>query len=80
MGGQVLEGPILSHREEDGRVVITQAPPISRMSLEMLAERDPAVVKIQGREIKLAGQVTYRVTDWDDQSCCLLLKRVGGGV
>lgn len=76
----VLEGEVVCRRHADGRVEILQAPPVARMSLELLAGGDPAVVKVRGREITLAGQVVYRVTGWDDTGCCLLLERLKGDV
>jgi len=72
---EVLEGEVVCHREADGRVVVVQAPPVARMSLEFLADADPAVVKVRGDRISLAGQATYRVTGWDSHSHALLLRK-----
>lgn len=78
MASDVLEGSVVARRHPDGRVEILEAPPIARMSLQLLAEADPAVVVVRGREITFAGQVTYRVTGWDDIQSCLVLQRIGG--
>ncbi len=78
--GEVLEGTVVSRRHADGRVEIVSAPPIACMSLEFLAEADRAVTVFRGREVTFAGQVTYRVTGWDDVQSCLVLERIGGGV
>lgn len=72
---EVLEGEIRAHREDDGRVVIDQAPPVARASLEFIRESDHATVRVQGNTLTLAGQVRYRVTGWDPHGSCLLLER-----
>lgn len=80
MASEVLEGSLECRRHPDGRVEILRAPPIVRMTLDLVLEADPTVFVIRGREITFAGQVTYRVTGWDDHSSCLVLERIGGGV
>lgn len=79
MAGEVLEGSVQCVRHPDGRVEVTEAPPVARMSLEFLVAADPELVKVVGPEVALAGQVTYRVTGWDDHGQCLLLERTGKG-
>lgn len=75
---EILQGPVESRRHADGRVEILQAPRTTLMSLELVAQSDPAVFVVRGRNITLAGQVTYRVTGWDDVQSCLVLERVEG--
>jgi len=72
---QVLEGEVVLHREADGRVVVTQAPPVTRMSLAFLASADPVTVKVSGNRVSLGGQVAYRVVGWDAHGSALLLER-----
>lgn len=73
---ETLEGAVVMRRHDDGRVEIVSAPPTTTMALEFLLEADPHLVRIRGREITLAGQVTYRVTGWDDTQACLRLEKV----
>jgi hypothetical protein len=72
----VIEGDVECRRHEDGRVEILSAPPTTRISLELLTAADPAVFKVTGRTIAIAGQVVYRVTGWDNLSSCLLAELV----
>jgi hypothetical protein len=73
---EVLEGDVVLHRDDDGRVRIAQAPPTARMSLELLVQHaDRHVVRLSGNRITLAGQVTYRVVGWDELQSALLLER-----
>jgi len=72
----VLEGPVDFVQNEDGRVQVLSAPPLTRISLELIAEADPAVLKIRGDLITVAGQVVYRITGWDDLGKALLAKLV----
>lgn len=80
MGSQVIEGEFRVRRHEDGRVEVLQAPQRSTCTLEVLAERDPVVLKVRGREIRIANQVAYRVVGWDDVQSCLVIERIPGGV
>ncbi|HEV7651344.1 MAG TPA: hypothetical protein VGP26_24605 [Actinophytocola sp.] len=80
MAGEVLQGPVEFVRRADGRIEIKSAPPNTLMSLEFLNRADPAVFRVGGREVTLAGQVTYRVVGWDNVQSALILERVGGGV
>jgi hypothetical protein len=75
----VLHGSVQMRRHADGRVEILQAPPTASMSLELLAGADPHLIVVRGTYITLAGQVTYRVTGWDNTQACLQLLRVEGG-
>ncbi|UJW32395.1 hypothetical protein L3Q67_00995 [Saccharothrix sp. AJ9571] len=75
MGGHVHTGEVVMTRGADGRVEITQAPDTALMSLQMLANLDPATSVVTGRTITLAGQVTYRVTGWDTVQACLVLTK-----
>lgn len=61
----VLEGSVDFVRHEDGRMQVLSAPPTTRISLELIAEADPVLLKIRGNVITFAGQVVYRVTAWD---------------
>ncbi len=72
----VEHGNVEMRRHDDGRVEIFSAPPTASMSLELLAQSDPHLVRVRGREISLAGQCVYRVTGWDDLQACLLLEKV----
>lgn len=72
----VLEGELTSVRHDDGRVEITSAPPIVRISLELVAASDPVVFRVHGNTITVAGQVVYRVTGWDQHGKCLLAELV----
>lgn len=73
----IIEGDVVLHRESNGRVVITEAPPTTRISLEVLANSDPVVFRVSGRLIRLADQVTYRVVGWDDHGQALIAEREG---
>jgi hypothetical protein len=72
----VLEGDVELRRHDDGRVEIIQAPPVTRIALEMLAGADPVTVKVTGNLIHLGGQVIYRVTGWDQHAHALLAELV----
>lgn len=72
----VHEGSVECVRHADGRVEISQAPPITRIALEFLAGSDPVTVKVQGSRITFGGQVAYRVTGWDGHGQCLLAQLV----
>lgn len=74
----VEEGELQFRRHSDGRVEVLAAPPVARMSLTLLAAADRHLMVVRGREITLAGQVTYRVAAWDDTQACLVLDKVGG--
>lgn len=76
---QILEGEVKIRREDDGRVVIEQAPPKARMSLGLLASADPVTVRVGGNRISLGGQVSYRVVGWDPGQSALLLERDDDG-
>lgn len=85
MASKVLQGDIVFERgiSTGNQLVIKQAPPISYVTLEMLANPDVAAgleMTVSGREINFGGLVTYRVTGWDDVQSCLVLERIGGGV
>jgi hypothetical protein len=73
----VVQGEITVSRHADGRIEVTQAPDIGLFSLELLASADPVVFVVRGREITIGGQVTYRVTGWDDIQSCLVAQRIG---
>jgi hypothetical protein len=76
----LLEGEVVMHREADGRVVIEQAPPTARMSLELLVQHAARhVVRLSGNRIRIAGQVVYRVVGWDAHGSALLLEREADG-
>lgn len=62
----VLEGDVVVRRVSNGAVVVDQAPPRTRFSLELLAASDPAVFQVHGRLVTIGGQVTYRVVGWDE--------------
>jgi hypothetical protein len=73
---ELLEGEILLRRERNGRVVITEAPPTARISLDLLATyADRFLVRVSGNRVDLAGQITYRVVGWDQHGSALLLER-----
>lgn len=72
---EIVEGEIGVRRHDDGRVEITQAPPVSRVSLELLASADPVTVRVSGHRITFGGQVTYEVTGWDELSHALLVRK-----
>jgi hypothetical protein len=74
---EVLEGEVVVRREANGRVHVEQAPPVARMSLELLASADPVTFQVRGDRIGLGGQVVYRVTGWDAHSHALVLEREG---
>lgn len=65
----VVEGDVRFVRHPDGRVEVTQAPKIARVSLAELA--DP-VVTATGNRITFAGAVVYRVRGWEQGSHSLL--------
>lgn len=73
---ELLEGDVVCDGHDDGRVEVKQAPPRTRISLEMLLAADPAVFKVTGNLVTLAGQVVYRVVGWDDHSKALLAELV----
>lgn len=73
----VLQGPLDIEREPDGRVVIKSAPPTTLITLQFIADSDPVVVKVSGRTIRLADQVTYRVVGWDEHGQALVAEREG---
>lgn len=77
---EVLEGEVVLHREDNGRVVVQQAPPTARMSLEVLQQSDRHVVRVSGNRIAVAGQVVYRVVGWDAHASALLLEREAAGL
>lgn len=77
MGGTVIQGDLDIVRHEDGRVEIRRAPQTTYISLEFLLAADPAVVRVQGRQVFLGGQVEYRITGWDDVQGVLLAERCG---
>jgi hypothetical protein len=72
----VLEGVVQITRHGDGRVEITEAPPVTRITLELVAASDPVVFRVHGNLITLGDQVVYRVTGWDDHGKCLLAELV----
>lgn len=73
---ELLEGEVILRREDNGRVVIEQAPPTARISLELLAQyADRFLVRVSGNRISMAGQVAYRVVGWDAHASALLLER-----
>lgn len=69
---QVLEGTVECRRHDDGRVEVLTAPPRTRITLEFLTAADPAVVRVSGNTVTVAGQVVYRITGWDRLSSALL--------
>lgn len=73
---EVLEGSVHVRRHEDGRVDILAAPPVARISLELIASADLVTVKVIGRRIAFGGQVVYEVTGWDALSSALLAELV----
>ncbi|PXY21129.1 hypothetical protein [Prauserella muralis] len=76
---ELLQGGLEVRRHADGLVEILRAPEIAYVALEFLLAADPAVVTAHGgRELTFAGQVTYRVTGWDDLQACLILQKTGG--
>lgn len=75
---EIVEGAVELRQHADGRIEILRAPPVTRISLELLQQSNPAVFAIRGREITMAGQVTYRVTGWDPGQSCLVADRIGG--
>lgn len=75
-----LQGPLRIQRHDDGRVEVLEAPGTTYMSLEFLFLADKALVRVSGREVCLAGQVSYRVTGWDNTQSCLVLERIGKGI
>jgi hypothetical protein len=77
MASEVIQGDLDVVRHPDGRVEIRQAPQTTYLTLEFLTAADPAVVRVQGRQIFLAGQVEYRVTGWDVVQGVLLAERCG---
>lgn len=72
----VLEGDIIVKRVSP-RWVVQQAPPRSRMSLELLRAAGEDMT-VRGNLIDFAGQVTYRVVGWEPNH--LLLERADGGM
>lgn len=72
----VLEGEVALTRHDDGRVEVTSAPPVARITLELLVGADPWLVRANGRTLTFAGQVSYRVTGWDSHGQCLLAELV----
>jgi hypothetical protein len=75
---EILEGELRCQRHADGRVEILQAPPVTWLSLELLAHSDPVVMRVSGNHISIAGQVAYRVVGWDALQSALRLERDGG--
>lgn len=75
-GAVTLEGEVREVRHDNGMVEILEAPPVTRISLEYIHCADPAVVKVSGRKITLAGQVVYEVTGWDQFTSALVAKLV----
>ncbi len=67
----LLEGPLQWRRHDDGRVEVLLAPAVARVSLDLLACADRAVLQVSGNRITVAGQVVYRVTGWDRHGGCL---------
>lgn len=61
----------------DGRVEVLTAPPVALMAPEVLARANPHTLVVDGPDIRLAGQVTYRVAGWDDAHHCLILHKLG---
>lgn len=72
----ILEGDVQMVRHDDGLVEVTQAPPVTRIALDLLVAADPVVFRVRGNLIDLGGRVTYRVTGWDQHGKCLLAELV----
>lgn len=75
-GAVTLEGEVRLVRHETGLVEILEAPPITRISLELLAAADPVVLKASGKKITFGGQVVYEITRWEPFSCALVARLV----
>lgn len=77
--GEILQGSIVVERglSTGNQLVVKQAPPTAYVTLEMLAHAEALEITVAGREISIAGQVTYRVSGWDDVQSCLVLERIG---
>lgn len=63
-------------RHADGRVEIHRAPIRTLMTLGFLTAADPAVVRVTGSRIELAGQAVYRVIGWDASAAALVAELV----
>lgn len=71
-----VEGAVKCVRHENGRIEILDAPPITRISLDLLRDSDTARVRVSGGHVTFGGQVVYRVTDWDNNAKALLAELV----
>ena len=72
----VPDGSVELVRHEDGRLEVVAAPPVTRISLELMADADPFTFRVSGDLITLAGRVVYRVTGWDSLERALVAELV----
>jgi hypothetical protein len=75
-GTATLEGEVKIVRHDNGMVEILDAPPVTRISLELIHCADPVTLKVTGRNITFGGQVVYEVTGWEPFSSALVAKLV----
>lgn len=71
-----VEGAVKCVRHENGRIEILDAPPVTRISLELLRDSDTARVRVSGARVTFGGQVVYQVTGWDTFSKSLLAELI----
>lgn len=67
---------IVLRRHANGQVVVLDAPNVAHLALEVVASADSELLRCTGGDVfTIAGQVSYRVSHWDQLQRCLVLHK-----
>jgi hypothetical protein len=69
----VAPAEVVARRVEAG-VELLEVPPRAYLSLELVQQADPRLLRITGDRVHIAEQATYRVSRWDFAALALVLE------